>query len=46
MSNIAMPQNATAEEILEHFSDPEHYPDELLVPYREFEVGNVLRSSR
>jgi len=37
--NIPMPRNVTAEEILEHFSDLEHYPDEDLAPYREFEVG-------
>src|SRR5215212_6941808 len=29
----------TAENLLEHLSDLEHYPEETLTPYREFEMG-------
>ena len=33
-------RDTTAESILEHFNDIEHYPDDALVPYREFSVGD------
>ena len=29
----------TAEDLLERLSDLEHYPEEALTPYREFEMG-------
>ena len=32
------PRNPTAEEILARLGDAEHYPDEVLVPYREFSI--------
>ena len=29
----------TAESLLKHLSDIEHYPDEALAPYKEFTIG-------
>jgi hypothetical protein len=34
-----MPQDATAENILDILSDLENHPEEALAPYREFERG-------
>ena len=33
-----MSLDTSAEEILRRFSDTENYPDENLVPYKEFEI--------
>jgi hypothetical protein len=39
LNDIAMQRGVSAENILEHLSDLEHYPEEALAPYQEFEVG-------
>ncbi len=36
------PQDTTAKEILARFSDLENNPDEIIRPYREFNVGGKL----
>jgi hypothetical protein len=36
---MAALQDPTARKLLERLGDVEHYPDEALSPYREFEVG-------
>ena len=33
-------QGTTAENILDHLSDLENYPEDALAPYQEFEIGD------
>ena len=40
-----MPKDTTAESILDRLSDLENYPEETLVPYKEFEIGRKLTIS-
>ena len=42
MNAVTKPQDTTAENILERLSDLKNYPDEILVPYREFNVEGKL----
>ena len=42
MNAVTKPQDTTAENILERLSDLKNYPDEILVPYREFDVDGKL----
>jgi hypothetical protein len=36
---VVIPQDATAEGILERLGDLENYPEEALAPYEEFRAG-------
>ena len=42
MNAVTKPQDTTAENILERLSDLKNHPDEILVPYREFNVEGKL----
>ena len=42
MDAATKPQDTIAENILERLSDLKNYPDEILVPYREFNVEGKL----
>ena len=34
-----VPEEAAAQDVLAHLSDPKNYPEEALAPYEEFSVG-------
>ena len=42
MNAATKPQDTTAENILERLSDLQTHPDEILVPYREFNEDGKL----
>ena len=42
MNAVTKPQDTNAENILERLSDLKNHPDEILVPYREFNVEGKL----
>ncbi len=37
-----MPQDHTAQNILDRLSDLQNHPDDIIVPYQEFNVGGKL----
>ncbi len=39
---MIMPKDTTAENILARLSDLQNYPEDALVPYKEFELGRTI----